>query len=239
MCARPKPPRTGPEPIVLAWSGGKDAALALHEIAAGGAHRVVALLTTVNERDRRVPMHGVRERLVQLQARALGLPLRTVYIPPEGSRDGYAERMRRVLDELRAAGVRAVAFGDLSLDQVRRRREEKLAQVGMSGIFPLWGRRGADVVSRFIDLGFRAVVTCVQTATLGGAFLGQDLDARFVADLEARVSGRAIDPAGEGGEYHTFVYDGPPFSSALRWTRGRSFARHEGYLNLDLIPTIP
>ena len=219
------------ERVLLTWSGGKDSAMALHALQSSGAYEVVALLTTVTEQYDRVSMHGVRTALLERQADSLGLPLEKVYIGANASNDEYEARMRDKLTHYQARGVSSVAFGDLFLEDVRRYREENLSRVGMKGLFPLWGRDTSELAHSFIDLGFKEVIPCVDSSLLDGAFVGRDFDERFLSELPS-----AVDPCGENGEFHSFVYDGPLFRSRILHERGEIVLRDSRFYYCDLIP---
>jgi len=219
------------EKVLLTWSGGKDSAMALHELKASGAYEVLALLTTVTEQYDRVSMHGVRTSLLERQAESLGLPVEKVYIGADASNEEYEARMRDKLVYYQARGVASVAFGDLFLADVRQYREENLSRVGMKGLFPLWGRHTSEVARSFIGLGFKAVVTCVDSSQLDGAFVGREFDERFLAELPPTV-----DPCGENGEFHTFVYNGPLFRGAIPYKRGEIVLRDSRFYYCDLTP---
>jgi uncharacterized protein (TIGR00290 family) len=222
---------TTAERVLLTWSGGKDSAMALHELQSVNAYRVLALLTTVTEQYDRVSMHGVRTALLEQQAESLGLPVEKVYIGKDASNEEYEARMRDRLAQYQARGVTSVAFGDLYLEDVRQYREENLSRVGMKGLFPLWGRDTSELAHSFIDLGFKAVVTGVDSNLLDGAFVGRDFDERFLSDLPP-----AVDPCGENGEFHSFVYDGPLFRSRILHERGEIVLRDNRFYYCDLIP---
>ena len=219
------------ERVLMSWSGGKDSALALEKLRASGDYEVTALLTTVSEAYDRISMHGVRTELLHRQAFALGLPLQIVRIPAAATNDAYEERMAEMLAGVRAAGVHVVAFGDLFLEDVRRYREERLASVGMSAVFPLWGMDTAALAERFISTGYRAVLTCVDGDQLDASFCGRAFDPALLADLPA-----GVDPCGERGEFHSFVYDGPAFSEPVRWHPGETVVREERFVYADLLP---
>ena len=222
---------TNIEKVLLTWSGGKDSAMALHELEAGGAYEVLALLTTVTEQYDRVSMHGVRTSLLERQAESLGLPVEKVYLGADASNEEYEARMRDKLAYYQAKGVSSVAFGDLFLEDVRQYREENLSRVGMKGLFPLWGRDTSEVARSFIGLGFKAVVTCVDSSQLDGAFVGREFDERFLAELPS-----AVDPCGENGEFHSFVYDGPLFRAEIGHKRGEIVLRDSRFYFCDLTP---
>ena len=219
--------------VLLAWSGGKDSALALHEIQRADEVSVAALLTTVSEDYDRVSMHGVRRELLEKQARAIGYPLETVLIPKTSTSETYEARMRILLEKWAQRGVTGVVFGDLFLEDIRAYRERNLDRVGMEAIFPLWGSDTTALARRFIDLGFRAIVTCVDGEPLDGAFAGRDYDEQFLRDLPA-----SVDPCGENGEFHTFVYDGPLFPEPIDVVRGEVVLRENRFYFCDLLPGI-
>lgn len=217
-------------PILLAWSGGKDSTLALAALRNSPDWRVVGLLTTVTEEYDRISMHGVRTALLQAQADALDLPVRIVSIPPASGNETYELRMGRTLDEAKAAGMRAVAFGDLFLADVRDYRERMLAGIGMSAVFPLWELPTSELARQFIASGYRAVLTCVDTEQLDPSFAGREYDAALLKDLPPHA-----DPCGENGEFHTFVYDGPGFRAPVAWRRGESVLRESRFQYCDLL----
>ena len=196
--------------VLFCWSGGKDSALALHRVVTSGRYEVVALLTTLNEHYRRVSMHGVREDLLDAQARAIGLPLEKMFVSLRSTNEEYADKMRATLLRYKALGVEHAVYGDIFLEDLRRWREDNLAQVGMTGVFPLWKNNTTQLMAEFVALGFRAVICCANDSYFGEADVGRELDANFVTDLPPDV-----DPCGENGEYHSFVYAGPIFRAPL------------------------
>lgn len=204
----------------LAWSGGKDAALALFEMRRDNSHDVIELLTTVSTEYDRSTMHGVRRQLYPLQATAIGLPIRIVELPADVSDEEYAERMRAAHRDLADAGVEIIAFGDIDLEDVREYREERLARGPVDGFWPIWGRDTGALVEEFLDRGFAATVVCVDGEVLGESAVGRAFDRRFLDDLPEHV-----DPAGENGEFHTFVTDGPIFEHRVAVTTGERVTR--------------
>jgi len=219
------------ERVVLLWSGGKDSALALHELRMAGKYAVAALLTTVTEEYDRVSMHGVRRPLLERQAVSLGLPLTQVPIPRNCSNDEYASRMASACAELRGMGLHTAASGDIFLEDVRRYREGQLAEAGMRGVFPLWGRDSAQLAHTFVAAGFEAVTVCIDAQALSKDWAGRAYDAAFLADLPP-----GVDPCGENGEFHTFVYDGPIFTERIAWVRGDVVLRDDRFFSCDLLP---
>jgi len=219
------------EKVVFAWSSGKDSARALDEIRQDDRFDVVSLLTTVTEGYDRVSMHGVRIALVEQQAASIGLPLEKVYIPKESSNENYEAAMRDALLRYKANGVIGVAFGDLFLEDLKVYREMKLAEVGMKAIFPLWKRDTTELAQSFIRQGFRAIITCVDSQVLGGEFSGRFYDEQFLAHLPPH-----IDPCGENGEFHSFVFDGPFFSNSVRFEKGEVVVRDNRFHFCELLP---
>lgn len=217
------------EPVLFGWSGGKDCALALHEVRQSGQYEVAALLTTVTEGYERISIHGVRRELLDAQAAALGIPLEVVYIPQKSSNTEYEQRMLNVLERYKAQGLTKNVFGDIFLEDVRAYREKNLGQIGMSGIFPLWGGDTGALAERFIAEGFRATLTCVDTQALDGAYAGREYDRALIQSLP-----EAVDPCGENGEFHTFVYDGPIFKHPLHIARGDIVLREGRFSYCDL-----
>ena len=218
------------EKVVFCWSGGKDSALALYEIKRSRKYQLVSLLTTITEDYDRVSMHGVPRTMVEQQACSLGLPILEVFISGTCSDEEYEAKMREILTRLKQEGVSSVAFGDIFLEGVRKYREDNLAKLGMKGIFPLWGRDTAELTRSFINLGFQAIITCIDSLVLDRKFLGRVLDERFLSEAPA-----GIDPGGENGEFHSFVFDGPIFKKGIGFTGGESVLRDSFYF-YDLIP---
>ena len=218
----------------MAWSGGKDSAFALREILGDRCYRVAALLTTVTAEYDRISMHGVRRTLLRRQAESLGLPLEEVLISPGASNDEYESNMGATLAALRSRvpGLGTVVFGDLFLADIRAHRERMLARIGMRGLFPLWLRNTRALAHDFVQLGFRAVVVCVDAAQLAGEFAGREFDADLLRDLPP-----GVDPCGERGEFHTFVYAGPGLRQPVRHARGAVVVRDGRFVYCDLMET--
>jgi uncharacterized protein (TIGR00290 family) len=208
------------ERIVMSWSGGKDSCMALHELRASAEYEVAMLLTTITRDQDRISMHGVRRTLLQAQAEALGLPLREVSIPATCSNADYERLMGKALGALRGEGFSTIAFGDLYLADIRAYRDRLVEANGMRALYPVWGRDTADFAQAVIALGYRAVTTTVDPAVLDQSYAGRLLGQSFLADLP-----EGVDPCGENGEFHSFVFDGPlfarpiPFRVAERETR--------------------
>ena len=200
-------------PVVLSFSGGKDSVLALERLRAGGWD-VRAMLAAFVEDDGTLVMHGVPERLVALQAASLGVTLVPFRVPRESPNSIYEARLEAALEPFRAQGVRHVAFGDLFLEDIKSYRDALMARLGFEPVYPLWHEDTGALAKRFVDAGYRGVAICVDTARLGAEWAGRELDANFFAGLPP-----SVDPCGENGEFHTFVYDGPGFFYPVRFER--------------------
>lgn len=216
--------------ILFAWSSGKDSAMALYELKQTGNAEIVTLLTTVTEGYDRISMHGVRRKLLGEQSESMGYPLEEIVIPQNCSNEIYEARMRPTLEKYAREGIQSAAFGDLYLQEVRSYREERMAQVGMQCLFPLWNKPTPELAMQFIDLGFRAYIVCVDTQALPGEFAGREFNADFLRDLPA-----GVDPCGENGEFHSFVYDGPIFSKPIKVQPGEKVLRDKRFYFCDLI----
>jgi uncharacterized protein (TIGR00290 family) len=215
------------EKVLFCWSGGKDSALCLHRVMQDPALKVAALLTTVNRHYERVTMHGVREALLDMQAASIGLPLEKVYLGQHPGNAEYERSMEEMWLKYKRRGVKKVIFGDLFLEDLRSYRESHLQRVGMSAVFPLWISSGqnyraatAALLREFIGLGFKAITCCVSDGVLTEAMAGRVLDESFLSDLPP-----GVDPCGENGEFHTFVYDGPLFREPVLFEKGENVYR--------------
>ncbi|HXH06574.1 MAG TPA: hypothetical protein VNI83_08285 [Vicinamibacterales bacterium] len=216
--------------VLLSWSSGKDSAWALHVLRRRGDVRLAGLLTTFNAAADRVAMHAVRRELVEAQAAAAGLPLWAVDLPWPCSNDIYEARMRDAVARARNAGIDAIAFGDLFLEDVRAYRERMLAGTGLEPLFPLWTRpeETAQLARTMLAAGLRATVTCIDPRRLPARFAGREYDAGWLAELPP-----GVDPCGERGEFHTFCFDGPMFSRAIAVVTGGVVER-DGFCFADV-----
>ena len=192
--------------VWLSWSSGKDAAMALIALRRDPGVEVVGLMTTLNEAAGRVAMHGVRAQLLREQAAAAGLPLHEIPLPFPCSNEAYEAAMTRALAAARAAGVEAVAFGDIHLADVRAYREERMRGTGLGVLFPLWGRDTKQLAAEVVAAGVEAILVCVDPKRLPEAFAGRRLDAALLKELRQMAG---VDPCGENGEFHTLVVAGP------------------------------
>ncbi|MBA8882862.1 ATP-binding protein [Dokdonella fugitiva] len=221
-------------PLLVAWSGGKDAAQALERLRADPAWRVAGLLTSVTVPYDRISIHGVRRSILHAQARALGLPLFEAELPVQADNATYEASFAAALAQASASepGLDAIAFGDLFLADVRAYREALLARLGWHGVFPLWGEDTRRLAQAFIARGHRAILCCVDTRQLDATFCGRDYDAALLADLPA-----GCDPCGENGEFHTCVHGGPLFAQPIELARGEHVLREQRFAYVDLVDT--
>ena len=202
------------------WSGGKDSSLALYYAMKMKQYSVECLLTNVNSQNRRISMHGVREELLEAQAAALDLPLQKLVLPDQPSMIDYEAYMFQAMQTLKQKGFTHSFFGDIFLEDLRQYREKQLAHVGIGPVFPLWKRDTKELLKEFIDLGFQAITVCIKAEMLSAEFAGRVIDHEFVKDLPANV-----DPCGENGEFHSFVYDGPIFNRPVFYEVGETVFR--------------
>jgi uncharacterized protein (TIGR00290 family) len=204
-----------PAKVVMNWSSGKDASLAYFSLLQDSKYQVTHLLTTLSDEHSRVFMHGVREQLLDLQAERMKLPLVKVKLPASPDDSLYRNAMQHAMETLKDQGVTVAAYGDIFLEDLKKYREDQLAQVGITGLFPLWKRDTTELVHAIEQAGIEAVVVCVNEKFLGKEFLGKKINAEFLSSLPSNV-----DPCGENGEFHTFVYNAPFFSSLIPITTG-------------------
>ncbi len=219
-------------PLILSWSGGKDSALALHELRRRPDVDVVGLITTVTDTYDRISIHGVRRDVLQAQVEQIGLPLHEVVIKAGSTNRTYEAAFALALEHVRslAPALATIAFGDLFLEDVRAYREHLLTPLGWNAVFPLWGRPTPALAQEFVREGFRAILCCVDTEQAPAALAGREFDAALLADLPPTV-----DPCGERGEFHTCVYAGPIFRRPIALTTGERVLREERFQYCDLL----
>jgi len=196
--------------VVMNWSSGKDASLAYHLLLQTPGYEITHLLTTLSEEHERVFMHGVREKLLDMQAERMKMPLIKVKLPASPDDNIYRQAMLETLSGLKEKGVTIAAYGDIFLEDLRAYREQQLAQISMTGLFPLWKMDTRELVHRIEQSGIEAIIVCVNEKYLGKEFLGKKINADFLNSLPGNV-----DPCGENGEFHTFVYNAPFFSTPI------------------------
>lgn len=204
----------------FSWSGGKDSSLALYHALNAGRYSIEKLLTNVNNQYRRISMHGVREELLEQQATSIGIPLQKLVLPDQPSMAEYEVQMMQTMRQLREEKFTHSIFGDIFLEDLKIYREAQLAKVNMTAVFPLWKRDTTELIHEFIDLGFKTIVVCIKAELLDESFAGRIIDKDFLKDLPENV-----DPCGENGEFHTFVFDGPIFKRPISYKTGEKVFR--------------
>ncbi len=209
-----------PYNTVFHWSGGKDSSIALHRMLCGNSYRINALLTTMNLDRGRVSMHGVRIELIEKQAEQIGIPLTTLDLPDQPGMKEYNQLMKEKMQNFQQQGYSHAAFGDIFLEDLKLFREKQMEKAGMLPVFPIWQGDTRELIRQFIDDGFKAVIACAKSDKLDASFAGRLIDESFLNDLPDDV-----DPCGENGEFHTFVYDGPIFSEPVRFKKGEVIYR--------------
>ena len=200
---------------IFNWSSGKDSALALYKCINSKKYDIVHLLTTVNKKYNRVSMHGVSVELLRRQAENIGIPLIEVALSETTTMEEYDNTMRKAMNEIHENGIDISIFGDIFLEDLKKYREDKLSESKMSAHFPLWKIPTDKLIHEFIDLGFKAVISCVNGTYLDKSFTGRIIDDDFIKDLPENV-----DPCGENGEFHSFVFDGPIFKKPIDIVKG-------------------
>lgn len=218
--------------VILSWSGGKDSALALQALRNDPTTEVVGLLTSVTREYDRISVHGVRRSLLEVQVERLGLPLFEIQLEASCTNEAYENAFHSTLVHIRKLrpDVSHIAFGDLFLGDVRAYRERILAGSGIDPLFPIWGLDTATLARRFITDGFAARIVCVDTTQLDPSFAGREFDAQLLTDFPP-----SVDPCGERGEFHTFVSDGPGFSSSVDYHVGEAVLRDERFMFFDIL----
>jgi uncharacterized protein (TIGR00290 family) len=222
-----------PAKILFSWSGGKDSALALHALLQDQGVQVVALITTVTADYDRISMHGIRRELLEKQAESIGISLEQVIISKSATNDEYENKMKTMLLKYKGQGVSAVGFGDIFLEDLRKYRESNLAKIGMKGLFPLWKQDSHALAARFIDLKFKASISCVDSKVLDKRFCGRDYDRALLSELPDNV-----DCCGENGEFHSFVYAGPIFKKEIPFEKGEVVLRDNRFYFCDFVPQL-
>lgn len=205
---------------VFNWSGGKDSAFALWEIMRQNEFAVETLLTNVNKRFDRISMHGVRSNLLKKQAGSIGLPLEILSVPEQPTMETYDKLMASKLLSLKKRGIEYAVFGDIFLEDLKKYREQRLLEVGLQAVFPLWKMNTLEIVNRFMEIGFKAIVVSVNSRLLDKSFAGRVIDEHFLDDLP-----KEVDPCGENGEFHSFVFDGHLFNKPVSFTVGKTVLR--------------
>ncbi len=198
------------------WSSGKDSALALYSVLQSGEYQVEKLFTSITADSEEVSMHGVPKELLELQSEKIGIPLKVVDLPTNLSKTAYDKKMKVEVSALKKQGLLYSIFGDIFLEDLRKYREKQLSEAGIEAVFPLWKKNTRDLMQTFLDSGFKAIVVCTNSKYLDDEFCGRYIDRDFLNSLP-----EGIDPCGENGEFHTFVFEGPIFSERINFRIGK------------------
>jgi uncharacterized protein (TIGR00290 family) len=215
--------------VIISWSGGKDSALALYFLNKK-KYEVKSLFTTVSIEYNRISMHGVRRKLLEKQAKSIGLSFHLTALPKNVSNEEYGEIMKKEMLYFKSKSIYHVVFGDIFLEDIKDYRESNLSKIGMKAIFPLWKKNTEELAREFINLGFKAIITSVDSKVLESSHVGNIYNYKFLNSLPSNV-----DPCGENGEFHTFVFDGPLFSHPIRFQKGEIVFRENRFYFIDLI----
>lgn len=215
---------------IISWSSGKDSAFALYKVLQSEKYEVVGLLTTITAEYERISMHGVRKELLEIQAELIGLPLYIVEINPGCTDNDYRAVMKKQLEAFKQMGVDCIVFGDIFLSEIRSFREDNMKGTGIEAIFPLWKINTSELGREFIHSGFKSILTCVDTEKLDKSFVGKEYDHNFLRKLPIEV-----DPCGENGEFHSFVYDGPIFKHPINLCKGELVLRDNRFMYCDIL----
>ncbi|CAM1333705.1 diphthine--ammonia ligase [Tenacibaculum aestuariivivum] len=202
------------------WSSGKDSAFALYKILQQKEYQIEKLITNVNEDYQRVSMHGLHENLLDAQAKSIAIPLEKIYFPADVTMDLYNEKMKAKTDELKLLGFNNAIFGDIFLEDLKKYRDSKLQEVGITGVYPLWKQDTKTLLREFLALGFKTITVCVNAKLLGEEFVGRIIDEDFINELPDNV-----DVCGENGEFHTFCFDGPIFKNSIEFEIGEKLLK--------------
>lgn len=208
------------------WSSGKDSALALYSVQQKKEYNIEKLFTTLDASSERISMHEVRKELLLAQAENIGLDIQVVDISTQTSMEDYNRKMEKQITKLKEEGFVASVFGDIFLEDLKKYREDQLSKSGVEAVFPLWQKDTSELIHQFVELGFKAIVACTNSRFLSDDFCGRIIDKNFIADLP-----RNVDPCGENGEFHTFVFDGPIFKKPIRFAIGKK--RRQSFPSAD------
>lgn len=216
------------EKIILFWSGGKDSALALHDLKKEGKYDIVCILTTLNRETNHVHFHGLPDKIIVEQSKVLNIPLQRIYLSEQPSNEEYKKEVGKILSLFAKKGIRKVAFGDINQEEIKDFKVNFLKELEMEAVFPLWGEDTLSVAKRFMQTGHKAIVTSVYKEKLSDIFLAREYNVDFLETLP-----KDVDPAGENGEFHTFCLFGPYFK--MRVAFSKAIAVDEGPYLVSLI----
>jgi uncharacterized protein (TIGR00290 family) len=201
--------------VTISWSGGKDSAFALYKILLSGEYDVVSLHTIFGSDTHRVGLHGIHEKMIEEQVSRIGIPLTKLYLPPSADNKAFENVTRGFYDQCKSDKIEGVVYGDIFLEDLKAYRESLSKPFGLQAIFPLWQCASEMLINDFINAGFRTLVCAADANFFSKELVGVTIDEKFVSQLPSNV-----DPCGERGEFHTFVYDGPVFKKSVEFSKG-------------------
>lgn len=214
--------------VAVSWSGGKDSALALYKLLQNDEYEVDHLFTVLDKDLKRVGLHGTPQKLIEKQAQNIGIPLKKLYLPSSGSHDNYEILMWDYLDQLKDQNIGNVMYGDIFLEDLKEYRDKMLNKAEVTGIYPLWEKDSRQLINEFIDLGFKTITCAGKDPLIKREMLGKVIDRQFIKDLPSEV-----DPSGENGEFHTFVFDGPIFQKPIKFQMGDLIVKTYEYRSVN------
>ena len=217
--------------VFTSWSGGKDCCLALYRAMKNGLE-VRYLANTITEDGQRSCSHGISSAVIKAQSQALGIPI----VQRRTTNDNYESVFVDMLRGLKRDGIEGCVFGDIDYDPHREWDEKVCRQAGIKPYLPLWQEDQKALMQEFIDAGFESIIITVKGEFFGEEMLGKKVDKDFVAHLEELDKTSDITPAGEAGEYHTLVIDGPIFKKRIEILESDTIER-KGYWFLQVHQT--
>ncbi|WP_353570693.1 ATP-binding protein [Candidatus Albibeggiatoa sp. nov. BB20] len=216
--------------VLMSWSSGKDSAWALYQLLQNPEFEVFGLFCTINKKFNRVAMHSVRVELLQQQAEQIGLPLYIIELPFPCSNADYEAIMGDFVAQAQHDQIDCFAFGDLFLEDIRQYRVDKLKGTGIEPIFLIWGIPTQQLSRQIITGGLKAITTCIDSKQAPEHLIGKAFDDSFLDSLP-----ETVDPCGENGEFHSFVFDAPIFKHAINISLG-DIVHRDGFVFADILP---
>ncbi len=197
--------------ISISWSGGKDSSFMLWSILKKEEYEIVELHTVINTETQRVGLHGVKKNLIEAQAEAIGIPVHFIELDQSETNDKYEAAVKGYFSTLKDRGISGVAFGDIFLEDLKKYRETLLSEFGLEGIYPLWQTDTSKLADEFIKSGFKSIICSSDANKFPFVIAGRNYTPQLVSYFPSNV-----DPCGENGEFHSFVFNGPIFKYALQ-----------------------
>jgi len=211
------------------WSGGKDSCLAYWKTISQGL-KVSHLLNFINQDSTKAMSHGLDRKLLALQAQAMGLPILQQKVTWETYEAGFKD----ALEKLKLEGITGLVTGDIYLQEHKDWIDKVCGESAVRAVLPLWEMDTTQLLTDFIEAGFKAIIVSVKAQLLGKEWLGRQVDSKLASELSQLPGQLNIDVCGEGGEFHTFVYDGPAFKKPIKIGKAVPIARNDHW-TLDIL----